>query len=70
MRSILILDDDEIVRLSLVDYFEEAYVGFESADDSKRAMDLHRKSMGSRYIELFLSNKEEHGRALVRFGNR
>lgn len=48
----------------------EAYIGFESPEDSKRAMELHRKSMGSRYIELFLSNKEEHGRALVRFGNR
>jgi heterogeneous nuclear ribonucleoprotein F/H len=48
----------------------EAYVGFETAEDSKNAMDLHRKSMGSRYIELFLSNKEEHGRALARFGNR
>ena len=48
----------------------EAYVGFESPDASKNAMDLHRKSMGSRYIELFLSNKEEHGRALARFGNR
>jgi len=48
----------------------EAYVGFESPDASKSAMDLHRKSMGSRYIELFLSNKEEHGRALARFGNR
>ena len=48
----------------------EAYVGFESPDDSKRAMELHRKSMGTRYIELFLSNKDEHGRALARFGNR
>ena len=48
----------------------EAYVGFESPDDSKRAMDLHRKTIGTRYIELFLSNKEEHGRALARFGNR
>lgn len=48
----------------------EAYVGFESPEDSKRAMELHRKSMGNRYIELFLSNKEEHGRALARFGNR
>lgn len=48
----------------------EAYVGFESPDDSKSAMELHRKSMGTRYIELFLSNKEEHGRALTRFGNR
>jgi len=48
----------------------EAYVGFVSPDDSKRAMELHRKSMGSRYIELFISNKDEHGRALQRFGNR
>ncbi len=48
----------------------EAYVQFESAEDSKRAMDLHRKMMGNRYIELFLSNKEEHGRALARFGDR
>jgi heterogeneous nuclear ribonucleoprotein F/H len=48
----------------------EAYVGFETPEDSKRAMELHRKSMGNRYIELFLSNKEEHGRALARFGNR
>ncbi len=48
----------------------EAYVGFETPEDSKRAMELHKKSMGSRYIELFLSNKEEHGRALARFGDR
>lgn len=48
----------------------EAYVAFQTPDDSKKAMDLHRKSMGSRYIELFISNKEEHGRALQRFGNR
>lgn len=48
----------------------EAYVGFITPDDSKRAMDLHRKSMGTRYIELFISNKDEHGRALQRFGNR
>lgn len=48
----------------------EAYVGFMSAEDSKKAMDLHRKSMGTRYIELFISNKDEHGRAISRFGNR
>lgn len=48
----------------------EAYVGFESPEASKSAMELHRKSMGNRYIELFLSNAEEHGRALTRFGNR
>lgn len=48
----------------------EAYVGFQSPDDSKKAMELHRKMMGSRYIELFISNKEEHSRAIQRFGNR
>jgi heterogeneous nuclear ribonucleoprotein F/H len=48
----------------------EAYVGFETPEDSKRAMELHRKSMGSRYIELFLSNRDEHARAMVRFGDR
>mmetsp|Transcript_8323 Transcript_8323/g.20510 ORF Transcript_8323/g.20510 Transcript_8323/m.20510 type:complete len:299 (+) Transcript_8323:180-1076(+) len=48
----------------------EAYVQFETSEDSKRAMDLHRNMMGNRYIELFLSNKEEHGRALARFGDR
>mmetsp|Transcript_23882 Transcript_23882/g.35298 ORF Transcript_23882/g.35298 Transcript_23882/m.35298 type:complete len:314 (-) Transcript_23882:188-1129(-) len=48
----------------------EGYVGFESAEDSKNAMALHRNTMGSRYIELFISNKEEHNRAFVRFGGR
>jgi heterogeneous nuclear ribonucleoprotein F/H len=48
----------------------EAYVGFGSPEDARRAMDLHRKSMGNRYIELFISNKDEQGRALLRFGNR
>jgi len=48
----------------------EAYVGFASPNDSERAMELHRRSMGNRYIELFISNKDEQGRALARFGNR
>jgi heterogeneous nuclear ribonucleoprotein F/H len=48
----------------------EAYIGFTSPDDSRRAMELHRRSMGARYIELFISNREEQGRALARFGNR
>jgi len=48
----------------------EAYVQFETGDDSTNAMALHRQMMGNRYIELFLSNKEEHGRALTRFGDR
>ncbi len=48
----------------------EAYIGFLSANDAERAMELNRRSMGNRYIELFISNKEESGRALARFGNR
>ena len=44
----------------------EGYVGFVSVDGAERAMDLHKKSLGSRYIELFISNKEEHGRAKTR----
>lgn len=44
----------------------EAYIGFDTPENSSKAMDLHRKSMGTRYIELFLSNKEEHGRAVTR----
>lgn len=48
----------------------EGYVGFESPEDSKAAMGLHRNTMGSRYIELFISNKEEHSRAFARFGGR
>lgn len=48
----------------------EGYVGFENPEDSKTAMGLHRNTMGSRYIELFISNKEEHSRAFARFGGR
>mmetsp|Transcript_10977 Transcript_10977/g.15978 ORF Transcript_10977/g.15978 Transcript_10977/m.15978 type:complete len:416 (+) Transcript_10977:298-1545(+) len=44
----------------------EGYIGFATTDDAKDAMTLHRNTMGSRYIELFISNKEEHGRALAR----
>lgn len=48
----------------------EGYIGFETAEDSKIAMGLHRQMMGSRYIELFISNKEEHNRAYARFSGR
>ena len=44
----------------------EGYIAFQTPDDAKDAMALHRNTMGSRYIELFISNKEEHGRALAR----
>ena len=42
---------------------EEGYIAFFcSPDDAKEAMALHRNTMGQRYIELFISNKDEHGR--------
>lgn len=44
----------------------EGYIAFSKPDDAKDAMALHRNTMGSRYIELFISNKEEHGRAIAR----
>lgn len=48
----------------------EGYVQFESPEDAKNAMALHKKLMGSRYIELFISNKDEHSRAFARFSDR
>jgi heterogeneous nuclear ribonucleoprotein F/H len=48
----------------------EAYVAFETSEKSKEAMGLHRSTMGSRYIELFISNKDEHARAMARMNNR
>lgn len=44
----------------------EAYVAFENPDNAKEAMSLHRSTIGSRYIELFISNKEEHARNVTR----
>lgn len=44
----------------------EGYVAFNSPNDAQHAMSLHRSSMGARYIELFISNKEEHKRAVAR----
>jgi heterogeneous nuclear ribonucleoprotein F/H len=44
----------------------EGYVAFRTPDHAEKAMSLHKKMLGSRYIELFISNKEEHGRAKAR----
>ncbi len=44
----------------------EAYVAFNDAEDAKAAMSKHRSTIGSRYIELFISNKEEHARNVAR----
>ena len=49
----------------------EAFVGFQTPNDAKRAMGaLNRTIMGNRYIELFISTKEEHGVAWARFTYR
>lgn len=47
----------------------EGYIAFKTPDDAQNAMTLHRNTMGSRYIELFISNKEEHARAQARETN-
>eukprot|EP00956_Cyclotella_meneghiniana_P031205 scaffold81127_cov67-Cyclotella_meneghiniana.AAC.2 len=44
----------------------EGYIAFKDASDAKDAMALHRSTIGSRYIELFISNKEEHTRNIAR----
>ena len=48
----------------------EGYVAFKNAVDAKAAMALHRNTIGSRYIELFISNKEEHSRNVARSNPR
>ncbi|KAL7469729.1 hypothetical protein ACHAXS_009987 [Conticribra weissflogii] len=48
----------------------EGYVAFKNAADAKAAMALHRNMIGSRYIELFISNKEEHARNVSRSNPR
>lgn len=37
----------------------EAYIELETDDDYKRALDCHKKHMGSRYIEVFPSNRQQ-----------
>ncbi|CAN1158256.1 Heterogeneous nuclear ribonucleoprotein F [Linum perenne] len=44
----------------------DAFVEFASADDSKAAMGKDRKTLGSRYIELFPSSMEELQEAFAR----
>ena len=44
----------------------EGYIAFKNPENAKSAMVLHRNTMGSRYIELFISNKEEHTRSMAR----
>jgi len=44
----------------------EGYIAFSTPHGAQDAMTLHRNTMGSRYIELFISNKDEHARAHAR----
>lgn len=37
----------------------EAYIEFENDEDYKKALDCHKKHMGSRYIEVFPSNRQQ-----------
>lgn len=46
----------------------EAYVEFDSPEDSKSAMSKDRMTLGSRYIELFPSSREELEEAISRGG--
>jgi len=48
----------------------EGYIAFSKPDDAEEAMTLHKNTMGSRYIELFISHKEEHARAVARGSGR
>ncbi len=44
----------------------EGYAAFDDAEDARGAMTMHRRTIGSRYIELFISNKEEYTRNVAR----
>ena len=44
----------------------EGYAAFDDAEDAKGAMTMHKRTIGSRYIELFISNKEEYTRNVAR----
>src|SRR4051794_13265935 len=37
----------------------EAYVELETPEDFKKALELHKKNMGTRYIEVFTSKRAE-----------
>lgn len=44
----------------------EGYIAFTDVEDAKGAMTMHRRTIGSRYIELFISNKDEYTRNAAR----
>lgn len=49
LKTILILDDDEVIRLSLVDYFEDRGCDVFAADTGEKALELlsHEKVDGA-----------------------
>lgn len=61
-----VLSEDSIHITSLSDGRPtgEAFVEFNSAEDSEAAMEKDRKTLGSRYIELFASSHEDLNEAL------
>lgn len=44
----------------------EGYVAFRDAVDAEAAMTMQRSTIGARYIELFISNRDEHTRNMAR----
>jgi len=48
----------------------EAYLKFCSPDEARKAMSLNRKSIGLRYIELFIATADEHTKSVTRFKAR
>merc|ERR1711957_773114 len=44
----------------------EGFVAFNDAETAEAAMALHRSTIGSRYIELFVSSQEDHTRNVAR----
>lgn len=61
-----VLSEDSIHITSMSDGRPtgEAFVEFASAEDSEAAMEKDRKTLGSRYIELFASSQEDLNEAL------
>jgi len=59
----IILEEDERGRAA-----GQAWVELDSRDEMDRALDLHRKHLGSRYIEVFETNSSDMERARRQFG--
>jgi len=60
----IVLEEDERGRAA-----GQAWVELESREEMERALDMHRKHLGSRYIEVFESNASDMDRAIRTFGS-